>query len=250
MSLQPVAHTRRLGDNRRSNMAKSYSDLNVGYVYVLFNEAVPDYVKVGMTTRDANERAKELSNTGVPGEWKVHFSVFVPDCEKVEQLSHEDLDKVRYSSNREFFDIPLVEAERIVKRRAQENISQYPGWPDPQSVNNHLDRIELEKKKAIEENCLRLEHEKQIREKERIEAERKEFIERKTNVDKDTKKTLASWPVGWGTMLFATFWLIIGGDPAIKPFAVIGTILAGMWLRKIEKNKAIELRKKWELPPM
>lgn len=231
-------------------MANDYLGLNVGYVYVLFNEAVPDYVKIGMTTRDVNERAKELSNTGVPGEWKVHFSIFVPDCEKVERISHKDLAKVRYSSNREFFNIPLSEAELIVKKRAQENISQYPGWPDPKSVKNHLDRIELEKKKAIEENRLRLEYERQIREKERKDSEKQELIKRKENVDKGTKETLASGPFGWGTIIFVALWLIIDGDPAIKPFAVIGTILAGIWFRKDEKNKAIELRKKWELPPV
>ena len=209
-------------------MVKYYSGLNVGYVYVLFNKAVPDYVKIGMTTRDVGERAKELSNTGVPGEWKAHFSIFVPDCEKVERLSHRDLDKVRYSSNREFFNIPLEEAERIVKRRAQENISQYPGWPDPQSVKNHLDKIELEKKRTIEENRLRLEHERQIREAERKEEEQKELIKRKENVDNSTKETLSSGLFGWGTMLFVGFWLIIDGDPSIKPFAVVGTILAGM----------------------
>jgi len=231
-------------------MVEKYSDLNVGYVYVLYNKAVPGYVKIGMTTRDVSERAKELSNTGVPGEWKAHFSIFVPDCSEVERQTHRDLDKVRYSKNREFFILPLEEAELMVKRRAQENISQYPGWPNPKSVQNNLDRVVLEKRRERAENRLRLANKKTLQEKERKEAETKELLERKDSIDSSTKDILASAPFGWGTIVFAGFWLIIAGESPIGLCSAIGTILIGMWFRKNEKSEANELRQEWDLPPV
>ena len=126
-------------------MAGYESSLNVGYVYVLHNEAMPDYIKIGMTTRTVESRAKELSNTGVPGKWKAHFDIFVPDCAKVEKSVHKDLDHSRDSSDREFFKVDLAEAVTAVKKRANQNISEYPGWPDPESVRSHIDQIELKR---------------------------------------------------------------------------------------------------------
>ncbi len=38
----------------------------VGHIYILMNPTMPGYLKIGMTTRSPEERARELSNsTGV-----------------------------------------------------------------------------------------------------------------------------------------------------------------------------------------
>src|ERR1039458_3594719 len=44
----------------RKKMASDFGTLQVGYVYLLTNGAVPDFVKVGMTTRSPKERAREV----------------------------------------------------------------------------------------------------------------------------------------------------------------------------------------------
>ncbi len=226
--------------------------LNVGYVYVLFNQSMPNYVKIGMTTRSVNERAKELSKTGVPGKWEVYFSIFVPSCEQVEKLVHKHLKKVRYSSNREFFNISLVKAEHAVTMKANENISKYPGWPDPKSVQNHLDKVELENRKEIEEQRLRIEYREREREKERKEAEQKLLIRRKDSADSYTKEILAKGPLGSGSIFLIVFFLALGGNgnPEIKLIAVIFIIISGMKFRKDDKIEAAKTRKKWGLPPV
>jgi hypothetical protein len=41
--------------------------LDPGYIYVLINQSMEGFIKVGKTARDPKERAKELSQaTGVP----------------------------------------------------------------------------------------------------------------------------------------------------------------------------------------
>jgi len=81
-----------------------------GHIYALINTSLPGLIKVGKTTRDPDERAKELSSaTGVPTPFAVAFSVTVSDCDAAEKYVHELLSirGVRLSSNREFFQSSL-----------------------------------------------------------------------------------------------------------------------------------------------
>ena len=63
-----------------------------GYVYILISPAFPDLLKIGMTTRTPEERAKELSKgTGVPASFVVAYSELVNNCSLAESLLHEKL---------------------------------------------------------------------------------------------------------------------------------------------------------------
>jgi hypothetical protein len=74
------------------------------YVYVLVNKSMPDMVKIGMTVRDVEERAKEISGaTGVPTPWVPVFSFKCFNSYKLEQELHEHLNAVRVADNREMF---------------------------------------------------------------------------------------------------------------------------------------------------
>jgi hypothetical protein len=88
---------------------------NQGYVYILFNSAMPSLVKIGQTTRDPEDRAQEIGGTGVPGRFVVAYRERVPDCVAVERRIHRELAKYRYDPRREFFQLPLESA--IVKMR-------------------------------------------------------------------------------------------------------------------------------------
>jgi hypothetical protein len=69
---------------------------------------MPDLLKIGMTERTAEERARELSQgTGVPFPFRVAYSEEVPDCAAAEQLIHARLDRFRTNKGREFFNLPL-----------------------------------------------------------------------------------------------------------------------------------------------
>jgi hypothetical protein len=79
-----------------------------GYVYILINTSLDGMIKVGRTTRDPQERARELSRaTGIPTPFRVAYECFVSDCEQVEGELHARLFDYRVSKDREFFRYPL-----------------------------------------------------------------------------------------------------------------------------------------------
>lgn len=87
------------------------------FVYVLVNKSMPDMVKIGMTIREVEERAKEISGaTGVPTPWIPVFSFKCFNSYKLEQEIHEHLDAVRVSGNREMFYMHSKDAIDIVKQ--------------------------------------------------------------------------------------------------------------------------------------
>jgi hypothetical protein len=63
-----------------------------GHVYILLNASIPGLLKIGMTARAPEERARELSQgTGVPAPFSVAYSEEVPDCQAAEALIHARL---------------------------------------------------------------------------------------------------------------------------------------------------------------
>lgn len=89
-----------------------------GYVYVMINPSLPDLVKIGMTTKDPNERAKELSTaTGVPTPFMLVFYKPFIDCYSTEQRIHQFLEDKGYrvNNNREFFNMPTKLAIDVVQ---------------------------------------------------------------------------------------------------------------------------------------
>ena len=76
-----------------------------GYVYLLTNEAMPGYVKIGITERTVEERIDELSRpTGVPRKFDCFFAVYVENAKSVETKILDGLNDFRLP-NREFFKI-------------------------------------------------------------------------------------------------------------------------------------------------
>ena len=95
----------------------------MGCVYILKNPAMPDLIKIGFTTRTAEERAKELyeGELGVP---KPFVVVHINDCEepqKLEATVHKRLAEYRINKNREFFKYPADDAYQLVKDLHQKN---------------------------------------------------------------------------------------------------------------------------------
>lgn len=86
-------------------------DKDVGYVYILSNPAMPDFVKIGHTMKKVEERAKELSNTAVPLPYTVEHEELVEKPMVVERLLHAKLRNFRVSRDREFFKVSAVYAE-------------------------------------------------------------------------------------------------------------------------------------------
>jgi hypothetical protein len=85
------------------------------YIYVLVNKSMPDMVKIGMTIREVDQRAKEISGaTGVPTPWVPIYSFKCFNSYKLEQEIHEHLDAVRVANNREMFYLHSKDAINII----------------------------------------------------------------------------------------------------------------------------------------
>ena len=99
----------------------------MGCVYILKNPAMPDLIKIGYTTRTAEERAKELYD-GALGVPKPFVVVHINDCEEPQELEtavHERLVKYRINKSREFFKYPADDAYQVLKVLHKKNQQQH-----------------------------------------------------------------------------------------------------------------------------
>lgn len=86
-----------------------------GYIYLLTNPSMEGLVKIGKTNRNPRERAQELgSTTGVPTPFTLVFDVEVNDCAKAEEYAHAQLEQYRVSNRREFFEVPVNKAVKVL----------------------------------------------------------------------------------------------------------------------------------------
>ena len=89
----------------------------MGCVYILRNPAMPGLIKIGYTTRTAEDRARELYE-GALGVPKPFVIAHINDCEEPRELEaavHERLAKHRINKNREFFKCSADDAYELVK---------------------------------------------------------------------------------------------------------------------------------------
>lgn len=99
-------------------------DRRVGFLYVMINSSMPGIVKIGKTTRAAEDRAKELgSATGVPTPFVLVYDVKVDDCHEAEKKVHALLSHCRVADNREFFRIPVKDAINVLMAAGGESDS-------------------------------------------------------------------------------------------------------------------------------
>jgi len=73
-------------------------------VYVLINEAMDGYVKIGRTN-DLEQRMRSLDNTSVPLPFECFYAARVNNAAFVESRLHEAFADHRVRKNREFFEI-------------------------------------------------------------------------------------------------------------------------------------------------
>ena len=97
-----------------------------GYIYVLVNPSFEGMVKIGKTTRDPNERVKELSSaTGVPTPFILVYYKQFKDCNIAEAEIHQILESKGYRLNesREFFKLSPTDAIRLIQKYYDESES-------------------------------------------------------------------------------------------------------------------------------
>jgi hypothetical protein len=81
-------------------------------IYILTNDAMPGYVKVGKTGTSLEQRVRELSSsTSIPLPFTVFYACTVKNATFVEHQLHDAFDDSRVNPKREFFNIA---PERVV----------------------------------------------------------------------------------------------------------------------------------------
>ena len=84
-----------------------------GWVYIITNEAMPGFVKVGYTERVPERRATELAGTGIPTPNVVAFQLQVTDPRDVGRNAHGVLESSR--AGREWFRCSVEHARCVLE---------------------------------------------------------------------------------------------------------------------------------------
>lgn len=93
-------------------------------IYILTNEAMPGYVKIGKTANNLEQRVRELSSsTSVPLPFTVFYACKVKDANFVEHQLHDAFDNNRVNPRREFFQIAPERVVAALKLAEIENIT-------------------------------------------------------------------------------------------------------------------------------
>lgn len=85
-------------------------------VYILKNESMPEYIKIGFTHGDVKERLKQLDRTGTPLPFEVYYAATVENAEKEEKWLHSVFADRRARESREFFKMNPEYATLALKR--------------------------------------------------------------------------------------------------------------------------------------
>jgi hypothetical protein len=113
---------------------KSPEGKNPGVIYVMRTPVYEiDVYKIGLTTRTADERARELYSTGVALPFGVLVSWEVGDCVAIEAEVHQRLAARRVSARREFFRSPIGEITETIMQVIEEMEPQSKNIPPLQS---------------------------------------------------------------------------------------------------------------------
>ncbi|GAA4736423.1 GIY-YIG nuclease family protein [Flavisolibacter ginsenosidimutans] len=113
---------------------------NQGIVYILTNPAIPNMIKIGMTTHeDVKLRMAQIYTTGVPLPFECVYAAKVLNYEKVEKALHIAFGPDRVNPKREFFEIDPMQAIAIIKLMEIEDVT-----PKVANEKEEVDEIDRE----------------------------------------------------------------------------------------------------------
>ena len=118
-----------------------------GYLYAMTNKSFNGLIKIGRTTKNPIDRAKQLSRpTGVPESFDLAIYCKVCDCIDAEKKIHKILKTYRYNKKKEFFLVSIKVVQELVVRICQE-INQLHGYVDENPIitkdNRSIDKLDL-----------------------------------------------------------------------------------------------------------
>lgn len=110
-----------------------------GVIYILINEAMPGYVKIGKTA-NLEERIRSLDNTSVPLPFECFYAATVNDENFVEQQLHDAFLDHRVRSNREFFEVSPERAVAALRLAELKNVTPKRDFVETQEDQQALNQ--------------------------------------------------------------------------------------------------------------
>lgn len=118
--------------------------MSEGIIYILINEAMPGYTKVGMTTTSVEQRMRELDSTGVPLPFECYYAARVANMKIAEKLLHDAFDDSRVRQRREYFKISPERVRSALLLAALEDVT-----PKDDVVEDLDDQVALNKARTL-----------------------------------------------------------------------------------------------------
>lgn len=92
-------------------------------VYILTNESMPGFIKIGRTETSVEQRMRELDKTSVPLPFQCYYARRVPNFQKVEAALHQAFGDFRVRQSREFFKFDPYRARVILELLDGEDVT-------------------------------------------------------------------------------------------------------------------------------
>lgn len=122
-------------------------------IYVLTNEAMPKYVKIGVTTTSLEQRIKELSSsTSIPLPFTCFYACTVKNATFVERKLHDAFDDNRVNPKREFFEISPERVVSALKLVEIEDITPKKDVVESQEDERALNQARAERERRTKFN--------------------------------------------------------------------------------------------------
>lgn len=97
--------------------------MSEGMIYVLINDSMPGYVKIGKTGTAVEDRMKSLDTTGVPLPFECFYAAKVADMDFAEKQLHDAFGDQRVRVKREFFEIDPARVAAALKLAELEDVT-------------------------------------------------------------------------------------------------------------------------------
>lgn len=111
-------------------------------IYILINEAMPGYVKIGKTN-DLKQRMRTLYRTPVPLPFECFYACIVENAEEVEKWLFDIFDDRRVSKEREFFEIAPERVVVALKEKAMKDVTPKKDYVESQEDQQALNQARM-----------------------------------------------------------------------------------------------------------
>ena len=92
-------------------------------IYILTNDAMPGFIKIGKTSVGVEQRIKDLDNTSIPIPFQCFYAAKVNKVDYIEKKIHYIFGEQRVRNNREFFQVDPNRVQAAIELVALEEVT-------------------------------------------------------------------------------------------------------------------------------